>query len=155
MPTIGSIETNRVSYDQMTCVLLGERHHSLSDGVRGLLETAFSSVFMVANVTSLVEGAARIQPMLVVVDLALASGDLPRLVETLHERAPEAKVLLLSVHDEPAIATEALAAGADGLVLKRLISTDLLPAVDAVLAGRRYVSQVAGKSTTPLPLEPN
>jgi DNA-binding NarL/FixJ family response regulator len=139
----------------MNCVLLGERHHTLSDGVRGLLETAFSAVFMVADGNSLVEGAARIQPVLVVVDLALASGNLPRLVEALHKQAPQAKVLLLSVHDEATVATEALAAGADGLVLKRSISTDLLPAVDAVLAGGRYVSPVAGKSTTLSPLEPN
>jgi len=132
----------------MSCVLLAERHHSLSDGVRGLLETAFSAVFMVADANSLVEGATRIQPALVVVDLALAGGDLPRLLGTLRERTPQAKVLLLSVHDEPVVAAEALAAGAHGLVLKRSLSTDLLPAVDALLAGRRYVSPVAGSSAT-------
>ena len=124
----------------MTCVLLGERHHSLSDGVRGLLETTFSAVFMVADLTSLAEGAERIQPMVIVVDLALAGGDLPSLLKTLRERAPATKVLLLSVHDEPTVAATAFAAGADGLVVKRAIATDLLPAVDAVLAGRRYAS---------------
>jgi len=129
----------------MNCVLLGERHHSLSDGVRGLLETAFSAVFMVADANSLLEGAARIQPTLVVVDLALARGDLACLVESIREGAPAAKVLLLSVHDEPAVAATALAAGADGLVLKRAIANDLLTAVDALLAGRRYFTPVAGK----------
>jgi DNA-binding NarL/FixJ family response regulator len=124
----------------MTCVLLGERHHTLSDGVRGLLETTFSAVFMVADVASLEEGAERIQPMVIVVDLALAGGDLPSLLKTLRERAPATKVLLLSVHDEPTVAATAFAAGADGLVVKRAIATDLLPAVDAVLAGRRYMS---------------
>ena len=128
----------------MTCVLLGERHHTLSDGVRGLLETTFSAVFMVADVASLAEGAARIQPMVIVVDLALAGGDLPSLLKTLRERAPATKVLLLSVHDEPTIAATAFAAGADGLVVKRAIATDLLPAVDALLAGRRYFTPVAG-----------
>jgi DNA-binding NarL/FixJ family response regulator len=128
----------------MNCVLLGERHHALSDGVRGLLETAFSAVFMVADANSLMEGAARIQPTLVVVDLALAGGDLACLLESLREGAPAAKVLLLSVHDEPAVAAAAVAAGADGLVLKRAMATDLLPAVDALLAGRRYFTPVAG-----------
>lgn len=128
----------------MTCVLLGERHRTLSDGVRGLLETTFSAVFMVADVASLAEGAARIQPMLIVVDLALAGGDLPSLLKTLRERAPATKVLLLSVHDEPTIAATAFAAGADGLVVKRAIATDLLPAVDALLAGRRYFTPAAG-----------
>jgi DNA-binding NarL/FixJ family response regulator len=132
--------------DGMNCVLLGERHHVLSDGVRGLLEAAFGAVFMVANVNSLLEGAARIQPTLVVVDLALAGGDLACLLGSLRESAPAAKVLLLSVHDEPAVAATAAAAGANGLVLKRAIATDLLPAVDALLAGRRYFTPVAGNA---------
>ncbi|MFO1313606.1 MAG: response regulator transcription factor [Burkholderiales bacterium] len=126
----------------MACVLLGERHHSLSEGVRGLLETTFNAVFMVADATSLLEGAARLQPALVVVDLGLAGGDLPRLLERLRECAPSAKLLLLSVHDEGTIASDALDAGADGLVVKSQIADELLPAVDAILAGRRFPSTV-------------
>jgi len=125
---------------RIQCVLLGERHHGLSDGVRGLLDTAFGAVFMVADETSLLEGAARLQPTLVVVDLALADGDLPCLLAHLRKQAPSAKILLLSVHDESEAVSAALAMGADGLVLKREIATELLQAVDSLLAGKRYVS---------------
>ncbi|MFO1306041.1 MAG: response regulator transcription factor [Burkholderiales bacterium] len=127
----------------LACVLLGERHHTLSEGVRGLLETAFDAVFMVADEASLLEGAARLQPALVVVDLGLAGGDLPRLAARLRECAPSARLLLLSVHDECTIASDALDAGADGLVVKSQIATELLPAVDAILAGRRFFSTAA------------
>lgn len=127
----------------MRCVLLGERHHALSDGIRGLLDAAFGAVFIVADEASLLEGAARLQPALVVVDLAMARGDLPSLVVALRRLVPAAKVLLLSVHDESAVVSAALAAGADGLVLKREIATELLAAVDAVLAGGCYVSRSA------------
>lgn len=133
----------------MKCVLLGERHHELSDGVRGLLDAAFAAVFMVADETSLMEGAARLQPTLVVVDLSLARGDLPCLLEGLRKHAPSAKVLLLSVHDESTVVAAALAAGADGFVLKREIATELLPAVDALLAGGRYPSPAAGVEAVP------
>lgn len=126
------------------CVLLADRHHRLSEGVRGLLETAFSKVFLVADHGSLMEGAERLAPALVVVDVSLAQGDVSQLVRSIRERAPAAKVLLLSVHDEPAVVAAAFAAGADGLVLKRAIATDLLPAVDALLADQRYVSPAAG-----------
>ena len=122
------------------CVLLAERHHRLSEGVRGLLETVFSGVFLVADQTSLMEGAERISPTLVVVDVSLAEGDIADLLHSIHDRAPAARVLLLSAHDEPTVVKAALAAGADGLVLSRAIATDLLPAVDALLAGNRYVS---------------
>jgi two-component system secretion response regulator SsrB len=122
------------------CVLLADRHHRLSEGVRGLLETTFDGVFMVADQSSLMEGAQRLSPEFVVVDVSLAQGDIAVLLHAIRERAPAAKLLLLSVHDEPAVAAAAFAAGADGLVLKRAIATDLLPAVDALRAGRRYIS---------------
>jgi len=125
------------------CVLLADSHHRLSEGVRGLLETAFSGVFVVADQTSLMEGAAKLAPALVVVDVAMAQGDIDVLLRSIRDRAPAAKLLLLSVHDEARVAAAAFAAGADGFVLKRAIATDLLPAVDALLAGRRYVSASA------------
>jgi DNA-binding NarL/FixJ family response regulator len=139
---LGAKQTSRFIVNH-TCVLLGERHHSLSDGVRGLLETTFGTVFMVADAVSLMEGATRLLPTLVVVDVTLAGGDLPQLLGRLRERAPSARVLVLSVHDERTIASDALAAGADGLVVKSRIAAELLPAVDAILAGRQFVSASA------------
>ena len=50
------------------------------------------------------------------------------------------KLIVVSVHDGPSASRSALEAGANGFVLKRAIATDLLPAVDAVLAGQHYVS---------------
>jgi DNA-binding NarL/FixJ family response regulator len=121
------------------CVLLADRHHGLSEGIRGLLETTFSSVFLVADETSLIEGAGLLRPAVVVVDLSLGGGDVVGLMRELRARAPGAKLLLLSVHDEPSILRAAAAAGADGVVLKRAIATDLLLAVDEILAGRRFI----------------
>ena len=85
------------------CVLLADRHHRLNEGVRCLLETVFSGVFMVADQNSLMEGAQRLSPTLVVVDVSLAQGDITDLVHSIRDRAPATKVLLLSVHDEPTI----------------------------------------------------
>jgi DNA-binding NarL/FixJ family response regulator len=127
-----------------SCVLLAERHHRLSEGVRGLLETAFSGVFVVADQSSLMEGAERLSPALVVADVSLADGDVADLLDSIRARAPATKVLFLSVHDEPTVADAAFAAGADGVVLKRAIATELLPAVEAILAGGRYVSPGPG-----------
>jgi DNA-binding NarL/FixJ family response regulator len=129
-----------VTNQKSSCVLLADRHHGLRDSVRGLLETEFETVFMVANEASLLEGAKRLQPPVVVLDLSLSAGNLRSLLGRIGTRAPNAKVLLLSVHDEPTVAESALAAGADAVVLKRCLATDLLAAVDAVLAGQRYIS---------------
>ena len=123
-----------------SCVLLADQHHGLRDGVRGLLETEFETVFMVANEASLLEGAGRLKPAIVVVDLSLAAGDLRGLLARVTERAPGSKVLMLTVHDETTVAKAALAAGAEAVVLKSRLATDLLAAVDALRAGRRYLS---------------
>jgi DNA-binding NarL/FixJ family response regulator len=128
-------------------VLLADRHHGLRDGVRGLLETAFETVFMVADEASLLEGAGRLTPDVVVVDLSLSGGDLPGLLARVSERAPGAKVLLLSVHDEPTVVEAAFRAGAGAVVLKRSMGTDLMPAVEALLAGERYLSPGISKES--------
>lgn len=120
--------------------MLADRHHGLRDSVRGLLETEFATVFMVADEASLLEGAGQLKPEVVVLDLTLAAGDLGGLLGRVGARAPGAKVLLLSVHDERTVAESALAAGADAVVLKRSLATDLMPALDAVRDGRPFLS---------------
>ena len=122
------------------CVLLADRHHGLSEGVRGLLETTFDSVFMVSDEASLLEGTRRLLPPVVIVDLALAAGDIDGLLGRVVARSPKSKVLVLTVHDEPNVAESALRAGAHAVVLTRAIATDLLPAISAMLADQSYVS---------------
>ena len=121
-----------MSRGPLSCVLLADRHHGLSEGVRGLLETAFGTVVMVADKASLHEVAYRLRPDVAVVDLSLArDGDLEWL-KAVRQRCPGLKVIAISVHDEETVRRAALAAGADAFVLKRAIATDLLPAVARV-----------------------
>jgi DNA-binding NarL/FixJ family response regulator len=122
------------------CVLLADRHHGVTEGIRGLLETMFDAVVMVADEPSLQESAARLEPCLAVVDLALAREDGLGVVRRLHARCPGLKLIVLSLHDERSASLATLDAGASAIVLKRAIATDLLPAVEAVQAGHRFVS---------------
>ena len=71
------------------CVLLADRHHRLMEGVRGLLETEFDVVVMVSDEKSLCEGATRMKPGVILVDLSLAQGDGLGLVRRLRDRLPE------------------------------------------------------------------
>ena len=125
------------------CVLLADRHHGLTEGVRSLLETTFDTVVMVADETSLMKSAERLQPTLAVVDLSLARGDGLRWIKRLRSLCPDLKLILLSVHDEASVCQTVLDAGADGFVLKRAIATELLSAIDMVLAGKHYASPAA------------
>ncbi len=119
----------------ISCVLLADRHHGLSEGVRGLLETAFGTVVMVADEASLLEAASRLRPNLLVVDLSLAQHGGLGWLRAVRERCPGLRVIVLSVHDELSVRQAATEAGADAFVLKRAIGTDLLPAVALVCGG--------------------
>jgi DNA-binding NarL/FixJ family response regulator len=118
-----------------SCVILANRHHGLTEGVRGLLETAFRTVVMVADEASLLEGADRIRPDVAIVDISLARDSGLGWLRALRQRCPEVKVIVLSVHDEQCVRRAAMDAGADSFVLKRAIATDLLDAVEYVRGG--------------------
>lgn len=91
---------------------------------------------MVADEPSLVESASRRQ--LAVADVSLDCRGSLRWLSDLHPGCPGLKVIVISVHDETGVERATRAAGADAFVLKRAIATDLLPAAEAVLAGRSY-----------------
>jgi DNA-binding NarL/FixJ family response regulator len=131
--------------DPAACVLIADRHNGLFEGIRGLLETTFGKVFLVTDRSSLIEGAERLKPAVIVIDMSHAAGNLSALMQELRDRAPGAKVLLLSAHDERTVVAAAIAAGADGLVLKRAIAQDLMPAIDALLAGQRFFDLSAAR----------
>jgi DNA-binding NarL/FixJ family response regulator len=122
------------------CLLLADAHPNMLEAVRGLLEGKFAATVMVANERSLLEAIPRMEPDLVVVDLSLPGSGSVNIVRTLCSRHPGLRVLVLSVHDEPTVLSQVLAAGAIGFVLKRTAAVDLSPAVDAVLRGESYVS---------------
>ena len=125
----------------LSCVLLADRHHGLTEGVRGLLETAFGTVVMVAEDASLLEAAVRLHPDVAVVDLSLAQDSGLGWLRMLRQRCPGLGVIVLSVHDEQAVRRAAMEACADAFVLKRAIATDLLAAVDLV-RGRHVAGSV-------------
>jgi DNA-binding NarL/FixJ family response regulator len=128
-----------------TCVLLADRHHGLTEGMRGLLETAFRTVVMVADEGSLLDAADRIRPDVAVVDISLGRECGLDWLRALRRRCPEVKVIVLSVHDEQSVRRAAMDAGADAFVLKRAISTDLLDAVEYVRGGKSDESSPAVK----------
>lgn len=131
----------------LSCVLLADRHHGLTEGVRGLLETSFGTVVMVADEASLLEGAIRLRPDVAVVDLSLSQNGSLGWLQALRLRCPELKVIVLSVHDEQSVRRAVMKAGADAFVLKRAIASDLLNAVDAVRCGCH--TEVSGEDWKP------
>ena len=124
-----------MSEKPLSCVLLADRHHGLAERMRGLLETAFETVVMVADETSLLEGADRLHPEMTVVDLSLAQDAGLNWLRELRVRSPELKIIVISIHDGQSVRRAAMEAGADAFVVKSAIATDLIAAVELVRTG--------------------
>ena len=125
---------------QKSCALLADKHTRYVEGVRGLLETEFDTIFTVADAGSLKEGTDRLQPTVIVVDLSFATGDFAGMIKQIRSSSPVSKVIALTVHSEPAVVDAMLSAGAHGVVLKHFIARDLLAAIDVALEGGRFVT---------------
>ncbi len=121
--------------------LLADRHLGMLGGVHSLLDALFETVLMVADERSLMEALATFKPDLVVVDLSLPREGEANIARRLMQRHPELRLIVLSVHDEPTVASLVHNAGAAGFVLKRAAATDLVPAVQEVLRGGVYASR--------------
>ncbi len=121
-------------------VVIADRHPAMLDGMRRMLETETESVLMVSDEASLLQAVEAAAPELVIVDLSLPVSGAGNVVRLLKQRHRDTPIIVVSVHDDPAVAVEAAAAGAEGFVLKRRAVVDLLPAVREVCEGRRYCS---------------
>jgi len=124
-------------------VLVADSHSPMLEGVRSLLEERFESVVMVSDENSLLQTAQKLQPDLVVVDVSLPVAGTKNAVAVLRERFPDIRLIALSIHDESVAVERVLANGASAFVLKRSATTDLVPALEEVSAGRVYVSPAA------------
>ncbi len=82
-----------------------------------------------------------LKPDLILLDLRLSSltgFDAARLLRTV---APDSKLIFVSQCFSGALAEDALRTGAFAFVLKSRAATDLLPAIEATLLGKTFVSR--------------
>ena len=122
-------------------ILIADDHAVLRDGVAMLLaaQPDFVVVGEAADGTETAARARELQPDVVLLDLSMpgpASGDVIRQVL---RASPASRVLVLTMHDDPAYLASAMLAGAVGYVVKKVADTELLQAIRAVHAGRTFV----------------
>jgi len=121
-------------------VVMGDDHSILMEGVEALLHPEFDVVATAADGQSLVDVVGKHHPDLVIVDVSLPvlSGiDAARLI---HQEFPDAHIIFLSMHDDPAFVSQAFSVGAQAYVVKCGSAGDLLTAMRAAMRGETYVS---------------
>jgi len=82
------------------------------------------------------------RPDIVIVDLTLPRGSGLELIKDIRARFPAVRLLVLTTHDDAAVAERAFRAGAHGFAVKRDSGPQIIEAVRTVLAGKFHASPV-------------
>jgi two-component system, NarL family, response regulator NreC len=119
--------------------LLVDDHQIVRSGVRRLLEASgtIDVVGEASGVREALDRARALRPDVVVLDLTLRDGSGLDVIADLRELG--ARVVILSMQDEPVYARKAFELGAQGYVVKDAADEELVAAIDIVLADRIYV----------------
>jgi len=121
-------------------VLIAEDHRIVADGLVKLLSDRFDVVATVTDGEELMEAAERCRPDVIITDVNMPSVTGLDAMERLRKRGVSSKFVILTMHDEPAVAARAIRAGASAFLLKHSAGDELIDAIDAVLNGRKYLT---------------
>ncbi|MBY0402053.1 response regulator transcription factor [Myxococcota bacterium] len=131
----------------MISIVIADDHAIVREGLRRLLETEpdFAVAGEAADGREVLEQVARLGPDVVVLDISM-----PRLggletLERLRAEHPATKVILLSVHGDPAFIQSAIALGADGYILKNGRVAEIVTAIRETIRGGSYFSPAVAR----------
>jgi DNA-binding NarL/FixJ family response regulator len=126
-----------------TSVLLADDHQVVRDGLKTLLEAQpdIRVVGSVADGREAVASAAQLKPDVVVMDISMPDMNGVEAARRIHAARAETRIVMLSMHSDAEHVYRALEAGATGYLLKNSAGSELVAAVRAVHAGRRYLTE--------------
>jgi DNA-binding NarL/FixJ family response regulator len=123
-------------------VLLADDHGVITDGLRALIngQGDMEVVAVADNGLEAVRRCIDTRPDVVVMDQAMPEMNGTEAAQMMRERRSATRVIILSMHSNVEHVKRALQAGASGYVVKASAGDDLVLAIRAVHAGRRYLS---------------
>lgn len=140
-------------------VMLVDDHAVLRAGLRMLVNSQadMEVVAEADNAADAMVHALTDRPDVVVLDLTMPGGGAMALIERLASQPAPPRILVLTMHDDPAYVRAALAAGSTGYVVKTIGERDLLAAIREAARGRVVVdlddpartAAVFGSAATP------
>lgn len=135
-------------------VLIADDHPLMLGGLSKLLEPDFEVVAAVKDGRELLEAAERLRPDLVITDISMPLVDGLKATRRLQKTVPGARVLVLSIHDDPSWVRAAFEAGARGYLTKISAPEEIGTAVREVLKGLFYVSPVVTRGVVDVAKKP-
>jgi DNA-binding NarL/FixJ family response regulator len=132
-----------------TRVLVADDLSSVSSAVAALLPESFDLVGTVSDGRSALEATLNLKPDVVILDISMPEMNGIDVARELRKHHSKAKIVFLTVHEDSDIMATCLAAGGLGYVLKLVMNSDLIPAMNEALAGRIFVSRLSYRQDTP------
>ncbi len=123
-------------------VLITDDHNILREGLISLIEKQpdVTVVGEAEDAGQCLAKAEKLQPDVVVMDIKMAGMSGIDACLRLKSAHPETRVIMLSMYDDYEYVDRALQAGADGYLLKKVISSELVEAIRKVARGERVFS---------------
>lgn len=123
-------------------VILADDHQLVRAGLRALLES-FTDVEVLAECSDGQEALAAVgahRPDVVLLDITMPGMNGLEVARRVPKASPATRVLVLSMHAGPEYVAQAMRAGIDGYLIKDAAVDELRSALDAIAAGRPYIS---------------
>jgi len=132
---------------QPTCIMLVDDHAVVRAGVRRLLEqqSGFSVVAEAESGERAYQLFGEHLPDITIMDLTMPGMGGMEAIRRIIARYPTARVLVLSMHENAAFASQALKAGAKGYLAKSGLAEELVGALQALVRGQTYISAEVAK----------
>jgi len=129
-----------------TRVLIVDDHAVVRSGLKLVLEAeeGIEPVGEAGSARDAIFEARSTKPDVILLDVVMPDQSGLEVIPTLLKENPDAKVLVLSMQDDPQYVREAFAAGASGYVLKEAADNEVVAAIREVASGGRYVHPELG-----------
>lgn len=122
-------------------LLIADDHRMLREGLRrSLEELGFTVLAEARNGAEAVELAASLHPDIVVMDVTMPELDGVEATRQIKARLPEVRIVVLTMHADQDVLTEAIRAGANGYLVKDCSTDEIAMAIDAVAIGETALS---------------
>jgi DNA-binding NarL/FixJ family response regulator len=127
----------------MTKILVIDDHPVVLQGCRRVLEDAgITDIRLASNLIDGFRSYRNDRPDVIIIDLAIKKGVLVGLtfIRRLRVHDKHTPILVLTMHEDPMIASQSLRLGANGYILKDTSSVDIVKALQAVRQGKPFLS---------------